>query len=223
MKITLTSGLEVVIFNDQYMVPFVSVERNGSRIFNNSQREFLMHPTIDELPTLGRYFLTSAYLMVDHEANTFTLWQANPTAISELVTSSGEESDVNVTCTTTTPASQPSATEKPDSVGGEQSTTQNSATSAIPGGALAGIVVAGVFGAFLCIILCVYVRRAQMRRRQDELHGAAGDIVPEGYEKDSKDLARQTRIYEMHEDSRPHEVTGSGHTVYEIDGRMIKR
>lgn len=35
--------------------------------------------------TLGRFFFTSAYLMVDHEADTFTLWQANPTAKSNLV------------------------------------------------------------------------------------------------------------------------------------------
>lgn len=35
--------------------------------------------------TLGRFFFTSAYLMVDHEADTFTLWQANPASKSNLV------------------------------------------------------------------------------------------------------------------------------------------
>jgi hypothetical protein len=34
---------------------------------------------------VGRYFLTAAYLMVNHDANTFTLWQANPSTASDLV------------------------------------------------------------------------------------------------------------------------------------------
>jgi hypothetical protein len=41
MTIKLSSGLQVTIPNDQFMVPFVSVDRNGSQIFNESEREFL--------------------------------------------------------------------------------------------------------------------------------------------------------------------------------------
>ncbi len=39
----------------------------------------------DNLSTLGRYFFTAAYLMVDHDAHTFTMWQANPSTKSNLI------------------------------------------------------------------------------------------------------------------------------------------
>ncbi|KAK0724411.1 hypothetical protein B0H67DRAFT_680020 [Lasiosphaeris hirsuta] len=54
-------------------------------------RELLIRPT-GQLPTLGRYFLTGAYLMFNHDAEEFTLWQANPSERTSLtpVVRSGE-------------------------------------------------------------------------------------------------------------------------------------
>lgn len=48
---------------------------------NNSLVDLLINSTGGEgdwTSTLGRCFLTAAYLMFDHDSNTFTLWQANP-------------------------------------------------------------------------------------------------------------------------------------------------
>ncbi|KAJ8119739.1 hypothetical protein ONZ43_g3375 [Nemania bipapillata] len=76
MTISLSSGLEVRIPNNQYLVPYVDVDRNGSRIFNNSQHELLVaisYAKYDAPRTLGRYFFTGAYLMVNHDAGTFTI------------------------------------------------------------------------------------------------------------------------------------------------------
>ncbi|TGO30007.1 hypothetical protein BPAE_0009g00230 [Botrytis paeoniae] len=85
LSIKLSSGLEVTIPNSQFMPPFVTIERNGSRVFNESQKEFLYGVTSNQPSTLGRYFLTAAYLMVNHDENTFTLWQANPSTATDLV------------------------------------------------------------------------------------------------------------------------------------------
>lgn len=70
--------------NDQFVVPFVTYEGNGSRIFNDSQKEVLISRLGEQTVTLGRYFLTASYIMVDYEENTFTMWNANPTTASNL-------------------------------------------------------------------------------------------------------------------------------------------
>ncbi len=85
LAIHFSSGLEIRVPNDQYIVPFVDINRNGSRYFNTSRREFLFNGLSDQPATLGRYFLTSAYLMVNHDVGSFTLWKANPTNSSTLV------------------------------------------------------------------------------------------------------------------------------------------
>ncbi|KAI1270375.1 aspartic peptidase domain-containing protein [Xylariaceae sp. FL1019] len=85
MTISLSNGLNVRIDNSQYLVPFVEIQRNGSRVFNTSTTELLINGVVDQPATLGRYFFTAAYLMVNHDENIFTLWRANPSTESKLV------------------------------------------------------------------------------------------------------------------------------------------
>lgn len=84
MTIDLSTGLSVRIPNDQIITPHVDYDRNGSRVFNDSERDMLMTGLSQNTITLGRYFLTSAYLMVDYDSNQFTMWNANPTTLSSL-------------------------------------------------------------------------------------------------------------------------------------------
>ncbi|KAL2280627.1 hypothetical protein FJTKL_12344 [Diaporthe vaccinii] len=85
ITISLSSGLSVTVQNDQFLTPFVQIGYDGARFLNESIKELLINPT-DQPPTLGRYFLTAAYLMVNHDSNTFTMWQGNPSSSSNLVT-----------------------------------------------------------------------------------------------------------------------------------------
>ncbi|KAK4044744.1 hypothetical protein C8A01DRAFT_42646 [Parachaetomium inaequale] len=86
LTFVLSSGLEVRVPNNQFIVPLVDIAANGSRTVDWSQKGVLLAPLASKNPaTLGRYFLTSAYLMVDHDAQTFTMWKANPTTKSALV------------------------------------------------------------------------------------------------------------------------------------------
>lgn len=68
-----------------------------------------MNGVTSQPATLGRYFFTSAYLMVNHDANSFTLWQANPSNKSSLVRVFDEETAD--TCSGVTGLVQPSATQ----------------------------------------------------------------------------------------------------------------
>jgi hypothetical protein len=220
MVITLSSGLQVTVPNDQFMVPFVTIDRNGSRIFNESQREFLFNPTLDRvhLPTLGRYFLTSAYLMVNHDAQTFTLWQANPSTTSQLVPVLGDKTKreaCDSNSTTGTP--QPSATNPSVTPDGTPGGTQSPRGKSLSTGIVAAIAVVSVVAVGLTALWIFYVVRR--RRKADRLHEvAAQQSVPE----ENTKVFRQPTVHEMHSESRPYEVQGSEGMVYELEGRVAR-
>jgi hypothetical protein len=137
MTLYLSSGLKVQVPNSQYLVPFVDIARNGTRVSNNTLKELLINGVGDQPATLGRYFLTSAYLMVNHHANSFTLWQANPSNRSNVVRVLDEKTAA--TCSQTGIVVQPSATNKPQGTGDEVATGP-------PVGAIVGAVIGSVLG-----------------------------------------------------------------------------
>jgi hypothetical protein len=160
ITIVLDSGLRIRIPNDQYVVPFVTIDRNGTRTFNTSQREVLI-ATVDQQPaTLGRYFLTGAYLMVDHDEATFTLWQANPSSESKLTPVGTVKASADCNATS---SSEGSTDPTPSS---SASSTDDISTGAIVGaviGCLASglVVVAGFF----------LLRRRRAQRRKSTFTG----------------------------------------------------
>ena len=119
-------------------------------------------PTGNNPYTLGRCFFTGAVLMVDHDAGTFTLWQANPLPDSELVAVLD---------------SKPAAGNCTDGVGGGNAETESQDsgggnTAAIAGGVVGGIIGLGVIiaGAFLLV-------RKRTRKGQAEAAAAAATPV----------------------------------------------
>lgn len=85
LTIVLGSGLRVRVPNTQFITPHVHMNPNGSRELDYDRLDLVINGLDTDLATLGRYFLTSAYLMVNHDAKAFTLWQANPTTSTSLV------------------------------------------------------------------------------------------------------------------------------------------
>ncbi|KAI1088798.1 acid protease [Rostrohypoxylon terebratum] len=130
LTISLSTGLEVRIPNSQWLVPFVDIDNNGSRVFDTHKRELLVGSLLtNSICTLGRYFLTAAYLMIDLDANNFTIWQANPTSDSKLV-GVGNNGCGNETF--------------PNS--GASESEDLGALSRLPGGSIAGITVGAIAG-----------------------------------------------------------------------------
>ncbi|KAF4949360.1 hypothetical protein FSARC_13491, partial [Fusarium sarcochroum] len=161
----LDSGLQIRVPNDQYMVPSVNYQANGGRIQDPDTYELLIRGHNDDAEShlqgmpalLGRYFLTAAYLMVNHDAGTFTLWQANPSNSSKLVRVFDEE--MGDKCGAKSGVIQPSASyytaassisasaaTKPED-DDEINTTHDSKGSSSPSGAvIGGAVVGSVIG-----------------------------------------------------------------------------
>lgn len=173
MSIKLSSGFQVTIPNSQFMPPFVTIERNGSRTFNNSEREFLYGVTSNQPSTLGRYFLTAAYLMVNHDENTFTLWQANPSTSTDLVPTISKDTVANCANVTTngTVVVNGTLTDEP---GSSNPTTANAQTG-LSHGALAGIVIGIVSVVAILAGVALYILRKKKEKKQEP---PMGQIVP---------------------------------------------
>lgn len=151
--------------NDQFLTPFVQIGYDGARFFNESIKELLINPT-DQPPTLGRYFFTAAYLMVNHDSNTFTMWQGNPSSSSNLVTVVSENAAKS--CGNVSGVVQPSATTSitpgASTTGAAESSSSGSSkkasTGVIAGATVGGVALVAAAGLFAFFLL--------RKRRQSE-------------------------------------------------------
>ena len=161
--------------------------------------------------TLGRYFFTSAYLMVNHDAGTFTLWQANPTEKSSLVRVFDEKTADQ--CSDASGVVQPSAS----STSTEPESQKTSEATTGPSGAAIGGAVAGVVVGLVAIASSVFyiIRR---KRKQ-----ALAIPSPMEIHLDTKppEYPGWRHPYEV-QGSLPvaAEVQGQNHFVYEMDANV---
>ncbi|POR32113.1 Uncharacterized protein TPAR_07685 [Tolypocladium paradoxum] len=155
LTFTLDDGFQVKIPNHQLIVPERYINDKGDLAVNSSRPVIrinsLQDTTAKVLPVLGRYFFTSAYVLLNRDANQFTLWQANPTSDENLV----PVNQATQSCTTT-----PTTSRQPD-LGGDQNGKLSS-------GAIAGIAVGGAAaaGIGLGVLWWCLVRR---RKRNNEV------------------------------------------------------
>jgi hypothetical protein len=111
MTIQFDSGLSVRIPNDQLVVPNLTINpQTGQLVANASEPELVINSIQQvnegDLPQLGRQFLSSAYLMVNQDADEFTLWSANPTANEDLVAVDTQNQVIEEFCSSTTNTSK---------------------------------------------------------------------------------------------------------------------
>ncbi|CAG7555605.1 unnamed protein product [Fusarium equiseti] len=155
----LDSGLEIRVPNNQFVFPEAEIDKAGSRVYNQTQQSILINDIEDEALILGRYFLTAAYLMVNQDAGTFTLWKANVTEESKPVRVFDEKTGEKCG-DKASGVIQPSAssTAKPESESQEGRTSPS-------GGVIGGIVVGSILGVTV-IAAGVYYALSQYRKRR---------------------------------------------------------
>lgn len=84
LAVTLQSGLTVRLPNHQLVVPERTIQPNTGRVVVNGRLpNLVLNPAArPDLSQLGQMFLSAAYLLVNHDADTFTLWEAaDPTSV----------------------------------------------------------------------------------------------------------------------------------------------
>jgi hypothetical protein len=177
----------------------------------------------DQPATLGRYFLTAAYLMVNHDAGTFTIWRANPSRTSKLVKVVDESTAKG--CGDDGALVQPSSSPAADGNGkGEDPDSEESSGSKkTPVGAIAGGVVGGVVGLALLGFAFWFWRRRQQKQKY-----APAAEMPAGEDKHQgapPAAAAYGDYYAQKHHSVPPQEMGSepvmempGNHVHEMDG-----
>ncbi|KIV90889.1 hypothetical protein PV10_05493 [Exophiala mesophila] len=211
----LDSDFTIRVPNDQYIVPFVAIDRNSSRIFNESQREVLVGALGDQPATLGRYFLTAAYLMVDQDAGTFTLWQANPSTNVDLAVVGDQASP---SCSEDSSPAQSSSSSPSSSSSSSSPTLEGGSKSTISGGAIAGAAV-GAVAAFAAITVLAFF---QFRRKRRTPASIKRTIEPYEMQGDSFGEMPVTMASSgggtMVHKGQYNKVSSSPDIVYEMDG-----
>ena len=158
----LTNGISIRVPNSQFFTPAVYYNARGARVVDRDRRELLMSGVDTNPTTLGRYFLTAAYLMVDHDAGTFTMWQANPTTRTNLVPVVSKPDD-------STGCDEDEEEEEEEEGGDDggkssgESLDSPSSSSSVNVGAIAGGVVGGVAAVAAVAALMFFLLR---RRKQ---------------------------------------------------------
>ncbi|KAF9877571.1 hypothetical protein CkaCkLH20_04706 [Colletotrichum karsti] len=219
---SLSSGLQVRVPNNQYIVPFVDIDRSGAQVTDDKVKELLITGLYDQPATLGRYFLTSAYLMVDHDAETFTLWQANPTTRSTLVKVASDRSDCGKPQTSRdaiNPTSTPTNGSDADS---EASGLSTGAIAGIAVGAVAALAIVGLGAFFLLRSKKRKASQSQPPPYNTETPGQMGQ-VQEAWPKYGGQQEVSHEVYGSQGQHRLSELRGQDNFVFEMDGGNDQR
>lgn len=126
----LGGSLDITIPNRQLIVPERTINDKGE-IVTNSSRPVIRINSLQEIsknafPSLGRYFLTAAYVVTNRDAGEFTIYQANPTSSEDLVALGEDNKSINAQATCTV---APTASADPGEGDGKDSNSNNSNNS----------------------------------------------------------------------------------------------
>lgn len=212
MTISLQNGPSITVPNPELVVYDTTVASDGSIQTNTSIRDVvigsLQDVNKDDLPMLGRLFLSSAYLMVNQEAGRFSVWQANtaPTD-SKIVAVDKANNEISDFCTNSmAPTHLPSSSTAPSAVQNQNSKLSGGAIGGIVAGAVAGLAILGAIGILL-------LRRRRSRNATLHVSQEVGM-----YTADMNPPACDTYglIYK-----EPQELPGNRNHVTELDGRAL--
>ncbi|EUC27916.1 hypothetical protein COCCADRAFT_41476 [Bipolaris zeicola 26-R-13] len=149
LTIQLQNSISVKIPNTELVVPDTYIASNGAVQTNTSVRNVVINSlqsyNSNDLPVLGRLFMSSAYIMVNQEAERFSVWQASiGSRTPDVVAVDKQNNMVSEFCTNSTGKSIDAAPSPTSS--GNILVPQNEAPKL--SGSLIGGIVAGALGGF---------------------------------------------------------------------------
>lgn len=168
LTVKLQNSVSVKVANTELVVPDTYIAANGAVQTNTSVRNVVVNSLQtdngNDMPVLGRLFMSSAYVMVNHDAGRFSVWQANTASrTTDIVALDKQNNVVNQFCTDSSPkALPPNSSESPPPLPEEKSTLSRGSIAGIAVGSAAGL-------AMLCGIgFVLYRRRRSSSPRTDE-------------------------------------------------------
>jgi hypothetical protein len=171
------TGLSIRIPNSQLVKPDARIGDDGKIAYNSSVQDVMIYSLQDvnkaDMVRLGRYFFTAAYLYVDNDANTYTIWESNPTTDTDVVSVLDDklEKACNVVlpkASTVDPPVSATSSSVPSPTGSQVAVA--SQPSKLKAGVIAGIAV----GAVVAVgIIGVLLWRERSRKKQEKVEAAA--------------------------------------------------
>ncbi|KAH6111002.1 hypothetical protein HBI65_009810 [Parastagonospora nodorum] len=214
LTIKLQNSISVEVPNTELVVPDTYIASNGAVQTNTLVRNIVINSlqldNNNDLPVLGRLFMSSAYVMVNQEAGKFSVWQANTgSKNSEIVAVDRQNNMISEFCANSTGGSSSapslptsSTASSPQNEGSELS---GSAIGGIVAGALGGFAILGIIGFFW------------YRRRRSGSAAAEVAQEPELQRVDAK-----VTTYSMVE-AAPQELPVDQYDAPELDSRAINK
>jgi hypothetical protein len=198
LSLVLDGTSKFTLSNDILILPQEYVTSDGAFRTDSSAPGILFAPTsndnVNDVSIIGKPFFSAAYIMVDLDAETWTLWQANATTDTRLV-SVGEECAENSKVNTSPPKIAPPGAVPTNGTTSQGNGTTDTSTASAPtehistglkGVAIAGIVVGAVIGSGL--LAAVLVICWSRNRRQTKPSASDTDIALTKYGHDSEQL-----------------------------------
>jgi hypothetical protein len=216
MTIKFQNSISVKIPNTELVVPDPYIATDGAVKTNTSVRNVVLNSlqaeNVNDLPYLGRLFLSSAYMMVNQEAGKFTIWQANTgSKASDIVAVDKQNNIISESCVDSTGGSTntkslPTSSVTPSTVPPVTPPPQKLSAGAIGGiigGAVGGIAILGAIGFFL------------YRRRE-----SGGAPIEMGQEPELQRADVKLPTYDMIP-ANPQELPVYQYNVSELDSRAV--
>lgn len=212
LTIKLHNSISIKIPNTELVVPDTYIASDGAVQTNTSVRNVvinsLQYYNGNDLPILGRLFMSSAYVMVNQEAGRFSVWQVNTgSKTSDIVAVDKQNNMVSEFCANSSGGSS-SATSLPTS--SIKSPPQNE-RSKLSGGTIGGIVVGAVGGIAILgtIGFFLYQRR-----------GSGSDATGMAQEPELQTADVKSCTYSI-APAGPQELPVDQYDVPELDGRSV--
>ncbi|CAK7236425.1 hypothetical protein SBRCBS47491_009632 [Sporothrix bragantina] len=177
LTITLQTGLSIRIPNDQLIVPDRTIDTTTGAIAANSSGLdttilAIQNVNANDMTQLGRQFLSAAYVMLNQDANSFTLWQANPTTGRQLVAVDESNTELSV-CTSS--GNNETSTDSTDPSSTSASSTSSTSSTSTPKHMSTGVIAGAVVGAAVAVaaVIGISVFYCLRRRRQQRTSATA--------------------------------------------------
>ena len=183
LSFTIDPNLNIRIPNHQLVVPEYNYSSNGQRYYTNAtETTILIYDNVgineNDLPTLGKPFLSSAYLLVDNDRQSFTLWEAQPNMTQDLVS-------LGPPICSNTPHSAPTASPTSTSAA-LPSSAPTILSSGLSKSTIAGIVIGGSIAVATAIGAILFIARTRRHKQTQQSQAIGNSTLAGGGQRSSR-------------------------------------
>lgn len=209
LGIQIQGGPAITIPNDVLVVPDQYIDSSGAIQENSSAATLLISPNdgpnVNDVPLIGMAFFSGAYLTVDLDNGTWSVWPAKATIDTSLVIIGGTCSE------STNTTGQPAGAQDGHSDNTSATTEHNALSTGVKAGLAVGSAAAGISVIGLAVFLALKRRKTRRVKEIASTRSIAGsfssyDPIMKGHVPLQEMAGSQTVPYELRSEGKPIEL-----------------